>query len=139
MENPNLKLQVNPLKAEVVGSKIAGDGGVPHQIWISSIDGQRRRHIALDVTLKIWPLEPGSHEFEVEYGGSSGKIFLKPFTASGKIQAELSAGHRYILKIKAASEHSLVFFFEDQSDGKVVAKSDAVELSGVVLPVFVPR
>src|ERR1700719_1994046 len=76
LENPNLQTPIDPTKAEVVGSKLAGEGGIPYQIYAGFVDGTQLRHIAVDQTLKIWPIEPGVHNFRVEFAGSTGKIFL---------------------------------------------------------------
>ena len=79
--NPNLQQPIDPAKAEVVGSKIVGAGGIPDQIYAGSVDGKQLRYVAVDQTLKIWPIEPGAHEFEVGYSGSTGKVFIAPFVA----------------------------------------------------------
>jgi hypothetical protein len=139
LENPNLQVQIDPTKAEVVGSKLTGDGGIPHQIYAGFMDGAQLRHVAVDQTLKIWPIEPGTHDFRVEYSGSSGKVFMKPFAAEGHIKAELKAGHRYVLRIRSAGDQQIVFFFQDSADRSEVAVSEPVKLVGIPIPVFIPR
>ena len=138
-ENPNLQLPIDRTKAEVVGSKLVGDGGIPHQIYAGFTDGAQLRHVAVDQTLKIWPIEPGVHEFRVEYSGSSGKVFMKPFAAEGRIKAEVKAGHRYVVKIRSVGDEQIVFFFQDMADGSEVAVSEPVKLVGIPIPVFIPR
>src|SRR5512135_3471637 len=113
--NPNLREPVDPTMAEVVGSKIVGEGGIPHQIYAGFMDGRPLRQVAVDATLKIWPIEPGVHEFRIEYAGSSGTIFKKPFTAEGQIKTKLERGHRYVVKIRPAGDQQIVFYFEDQA------------------------
>ncbi|HXC01602.1 MAG TPA: hypothetical protein VNU49_03050 [Opitutaceae bacterium] len=131
LENPNLQAPIDPTKAEVVGSKIAGDGGIPYQIYASFVDGTQLRHVAVDQTLKIWPIEPGAHNFRVEFAGSTGKIFLHPYTAEGQIMAELKAAHRYVVKIRPSGKGKIIFYFEDTSDGREIATSDPVQLVDV--------
>ncbi len=136
--NPNLQTPIDHTKAEVVGSKIVGEGGIPHQIYAGFMGGKQLRHVAVDQTLKIWPIEPGVHEFRVEYTGSSGKVFMKPFAAEGRIKTELKAGHRYVVKIRPVGEEQIVFFFEDTADRKEVAVSEPVRLVDIPIPVFIP-
>lgn len=139
IENSNLQTPIDPAKAEVVGSKIAGEGGIPHQIYAGFMDGKQLRHVAVDQTLKIWPIDPGPHEFRVEYSGSIGKVFMTPFTAESIIKTELKAGRRYIVKIRPAGVDQIVFFFEDTADGKEAGSSEPVKLVGITIPVFIPR
>jgi|GEM_PF-5726866 len=139
LENPNLQAPIATDRAEVVGSKILGEGGIPHQIYVSSLDGKRLTYNAVDLTRRIWPIEPGAHEFGVSYTGSVGKIFIKPFVADGAIRASLSAGHRYMVKIRGVGGDHIVFYFDDTADGKEAAVSEPVLLVDVPLPVMVPR
>ena len=139
MENANLQAPVDPAKAEVVGSKTVGEGGIPHQIYAGFMDGRQLRHVAVDQTLKIWTIEPGVHDFRVEYSGSTGKVFITPFAAEGTIKAELKAGHRYVVKIRPVGSDQLVFFFEDSADRKEAALSEPVKLVGIPVPVIAPR
>lgn len=138
LENPNLQSPVDPAQAEVVGSKITGDGGIPHQIWVRSVDGVALRNTAIDQTLKIWPISPGPHELGVSYSGSTGKVFIKPFVAEGKVSADLKAGHRYMIRVRRAGESSVAFVLEDASNNAVMATSAPVQLIGIVVPIFVP-
>jgi hypothetical protein len=136
--NPNLQQPIDPTKAEVVGSKIVGEGGIPHQIYAGFMDGKQLRHVAVDQTLKIWPIEPGTHEFRVEYAGSTGKVFIRPFAAEGRIKAELKAGHRYIVRIRGAGSDQIIFYFEDATDKSEAACSEPVKLGDIPVPVIIP-
>ena len=136
--NPNLQQPIEPTKAEVVGSKIVGEAGIPHQIYAGFVDGNQLRHVAVDQTLKVWPIEPGAHEFDVGYSGSTGKVFVRPFVAGGKIRAELKAGHRYIVKIRPAGDDSIVFYFQDSLDGSEAAVSQPVRLVDIPMPIIIP-
>jgi hypothetical protein len=130
-ENPNLKTPIDRTKAEVVGSKIVGEGGIPYQIYAGFVDGTQLRHVAVDQTLKIWPIEPGVHDFRVEFVGSTGKIFLTPYVAEGQITAKLKAAHRYVVKIRPGGKGKIIFYFEDTADGREIATSDPVQLIDV--------
>ena len=103
------------------------------------MDGKQLRHVAVDQTLKIWPIEPGEHEFRLEYTGSTGTVFIRPFAAEGIIKTELEIGHRYIVKIRPVGSNQIVFFFEDAANGKEVAPSAPVKLVGIPIPIFIPR
>jgi len=139
LENPNLQAPVATDRAEVVGSKIIGEGGIPHQIYVSSLDGKHLTYNAVDLTQRIWPIEPGAHVFGVSYAGSSGRVFIKPFVADGVIKASLPPGHRYMVKLRAVGRDQIVFFLEDTADRKEAAASEPVALVDVPLPLSVPR
>lgn len=139
LENSNLATPIDPTRAEVVGSKLVGEGGIPHQIYAGFVDGRQLRHVAVDQTLKIWQIEPGRHEFRVQYSGSNGKVVMKPFAAEGRITADLKAGRRYIVKVRPAAADHITFYFEDSMTGGEVARSEPVKLVGISVPLIVPR